>query len=167
MNVKNQQAKSAVVDEIKSLFEQSKAAVLIDYRGLTVEEDTEFRRTLRKNGVTYRVLKNTMIKRAADQLELSELLPHLEGPSAIAFGMEDEIAPAKYVFECMKKTKKMQFKVGYVQGQCFNAEQLEKVAELPSKEVLVARLLGSMNAPLSKFLYVLTAIQEQKEQAGA
>lgn len=167
MNKNNQLAKAVVVDEIRSLFEQSKSSVLIDYRGLTVEEDTALRSQMRKEGVTYKVLKNTMIKRAADQLNLTEILPFLEGPTAIAFGMTDAITPAKLISECIKKTKKMEFKIGYVEGKCMNAAQLEAVAQLPSKEVLLAKMLGSLNAPITNFVYAINAIKEKKEQETA
>lgn len=164
---KNHEAKALVVDQIRENLSKSKAAVLVDYRGLTVEEDTELRRNMRKAGVEYKVLKNTLIKRAADALEMSELDPFLNGPTAIAFSYDDPVAPAKILNDCIKSTKKMELKAGYVEGKFCDAKELGAIAELPSKEMLIAKMLGSFNAPICNFLYCLTAIKDKKEAEGA
>ena len=164
---KNHEAKALVVDGIVEKMKGSVATVLVDYRGLTVEEDTNLRREMRKAGVEYKVLKNTLIKRAADQLNMTELDPFLNGPTAIAFCEKDPVAPAKILADCIKKTNKMQLKAGYVEGKFCDVKELEAIAALPAKEVLVAKMLGSLNAPICKFLYALNAIKEQKEGSAA
>ena len=163
---KNQEAKALVVEEIRAKLSTAKAAVLVDYRGLTVEQDTELRREMRKQGVEYKVLKNTLIKRAADELGMSEFAPFLEGPSAIAFSDTDPVAPAKILSDCIKKTNKMQLKAGYVEGKFCDGKALEAIATLPSREVLIAKMLGSLNAPICNFLYAINAIMEKKGGAG-
>lgn len=164
---KNHEAKAVVVEQIREKLAGAKAAVLVDYRGLTVEEDTQLRRNLRKAGVEYKVLKNTLIKRAADALDMNELDPYLNGPTAVAFSFDDPVAPAKIVNDCIKATKKMELKAGYVEGKFCDAKELSAIAELPSKEVLIAKMLGSFNAPICNFLYCLTAIKDKKEAEGA
>lgn len=161
---KNQQAKAAVISEIAADLESAKAAVLVDYRGLTAEEDTELRRNLRNAGVKYRVLKNTMIRRAAETKGMSELDPFLNGPTAVAFSDSDPVAPAKIISECIKKTNKMAMKCGYVEGAFFTKDQLDALAALPSREELLAKMLGSLNAPLCNFLYAINAIIEKQEK---
>jgi large subunit ribosomal protein L10 len=163
---KNQIAKSLVVDEIRSRLSEAKAAVLVDYRGLTVEQDTELRREMRKNDIEYKVLKNTLIRRAADELGMNELTPFLEGPSAIAFSSTDPVAPAKVLSDCIKKTNKMEFKAGYVEGKFCDAAALAAIASLPSREVLIAKMLGSLNAPVCNFLYAINAIIEKQGGTG-
>ena len=162
---KNQEAKALVVEQIRGKLSDAKAAVLVDYRGLTVEQDTELRREMRKAGVEYKVLKNTLIKRAADELGMTEIAPFLEGPSAIAFSNTDPVAPAKILSECIKKTNKMELKAGYVEGKFCDAKALQEIAMLPSREVLIAKMLGSLNAPICNFLYAVNAII--KKNGGA
>jgi large subunit ribosomal protein L10 len=173
---KNQEAKVAVVEGIKEQFAAAKSVVLIDYRGLTVEEDTEFRRQFREAGVEYRVLKNTMITRAIEGMNLEGMKDYLKGPTAVAFGMTDAVAPAKIAMETIKKTKKMEVKCGVVDGTLIDAAGVQALADLPPREVLLARMLGSMNAPVTGFvtvlsatikslLYAINAIVEQKESA--
>ncbi len=163
---KNQVAKSLIVEEIRSKLSEAKAAVLVDYRGLTVEQDTELRREMRKNDVEYKVLKNTLIKRAADDLGMDELAPFLAGPSAIAFSNTDPVAPAKILSDCIKKTNKMELKAGYVEGKFCDAKALAAIASLPSREVLIAKMLGSLNAPVCNFLYAINAIIEKQGGTG-
>ena len=144
------QQKQGIVEDIKTKFETCKSAVLIDYRGLTVEEVTNLRNKFREAGVEYRVLKNTMIRRAVDALGMEGLEPVLEGPTAVAFGMEDAL-----------------------EGKVVDVAAVKALASLPSREVLLAKVLGSMNAPITGFvtalsgnirnlLYVLNAIGEKK-----
>lgn len=170
----NKDAKQLVVTEIKEKFSDARATVLVDYRGLTVEEVTELRKQFRAAKVEYRVLKNSLIERAVNEMNLGELTPFLSGPTAVAFGYEDPIAPAKILTDFMKKTKKMQVKAGVVEGKVISMEGVRALAELPSKEVLVAKLLGSMNAPITglvgvlsatlrSLVYTINAIKEQKE----
>lgn len=174
---KNQLAKVEIVDGIREQWKTAQSVVLIDYRGLTVEEDTELRRQFRAAGVEYKVLKNTMITRAVEGMELSGIEGHLKGPTAVAFGMTDAVAPAKIATEFIKKTKKMTVKCGVVDGQMINAAGVQALADLPPREVLIAKMLGSMNAPITglvgvlgatvrSLLYAINAVKEQKENAA-
>ena len=161
---KNIEAKKGVVADIKQKFEKAQSAVLVDYRGLNVAEDTELRNQLRKAGVEYAVLKNTMINLAVKDMGVDDIKSHLEGPTAVAFGMEDAVAPAKVLSEFIKKTKKMNIKCGVVDGAYIDDKGVEALANTPSREVLIARIMGSMMSSVSKFVYCVEAIR--KKQAG-
>ena len=167
--------KEAVVDSIKAKLEASQSVVLIDYRGLTVAEVTELRNQMREAGVEYQVLKNTMIKRAAEKAGIEGLDPILEGPTAVAFGINDPVAPAKILTKFAKDTKKITIKGGVLAGNAIDVAAVENLAKLPSKEELIAKMLGSLNAPItglvmvlsgvtSKFVRTLEAIRVQKEE---
>ena len=167
------QQKQGIVEDIKTKFETCKSSVLIDYRGLTVEEVTNLRNKFREAGVEYSVLKNTMIRRAVDALGMEGLEPVLEGPTAVAFGMEDAVAPAKIISDFIKETEKTEIKAGVLEGKVVDVAAVKALASLPSREVLLAKVLGSMNAPITGFvtalsgnirnlLYVLNAIGEKK-----
>ena len=161
---KNIEAKKGVVADIKQKFEKAHSAVLVDYRGLNVAEDTELRNQLRKAGVEYAVLKNTMINLAVKDMGLDDMKSHLEGPTAVAFGMEDAVAPAKIVSEFVKKSKKMTIKCGVCDGAYLDEAGVQALANTPSREVLIARIMGSMMSSVSKFVYCVEAIR--KKQAG-
>ena len=158
----NLEMKKTVVAGIKETFEKAQTVVLVDYRGLTVAEDTELRNQLRKAGVEYAVLKNTMISRAIEGMNVAEMHASLEGPTAVAFGYEDMIAPAKILSEFAKKSKKLTIKCGVCDGAYLNADGVEALASLPSKEVLIAKIMGSMMSSVSKFVYCVEAIRKQK-----
>ena len=158
----NLEMKKTVVAGIKEKFEKAQTVVLVDYRGLTVAEDTELRNQLRKAGVEYAVLKNTMISRAIEGMNVDEMHASLEGPTAVAFGYEDMIAPAKILSEFAKKSKKLTIKCGVCDGAYLNAGGVEALASLPSKEVLIAKIMGSMMSSVSKFVYCVEAIRKQK-----
>jgi large subunit ribosomal protein L10 len=173
----NQKAKAGQIAEIKDRFQRAKSAILIDYRGLTVEEVTRLRNDFRKVGVEYKVYKNTLINRALEEADIKGMESYLNGPTAVAFGYQDPVAPAKIIDDTIKKLKKTQVKAGYVEGKVFNAAAVQELANLPSREVLVARLLGSMQSPihgtvtvlggvLRSVLYALKAVQELKEKAS-
>ena len=149
---KNYESKAVLIEEIKTLVDTCQSAVLVDYRGLTVEEDTALRKKLREAGVTYKVLKNTYIKRAVDELNVTGLDEHLNGPTAVAFGMTDPAAPAKILKEFIADKKKMTVKCGIVDKQVIDVKGVEALADLPSREVLIAKMLGSMNAPITGLL---------------
>jgi large subunit ribosomal protein L10 len=150
------QAKQSVVADIASKLKKCQSAVLIDYRGLTVEEVTNLRNIFRAQNVEYQVLKNTMISLAADSVGIKGLEPFLSGPTAVAFGVNDAVVPAKIITEFIKNTKKTEIKGGIVSGKVVNAAGVQALAELPPKEVLVAKMLGSMNAPITKLVGVLS-----------
>ena len=156
--------KKAVVAEIKEKLVAAKSVVLIDYRGLTVAEVTELRNQCRKAGVEYAVLKNTMVSLAAKEAGIEGLESFLKGPTAVAFGMEDAVAPAKVLTEFIKKTKKTEVKCGLLDGQILDAAGVEALAAIPSREVLIAKIMGSMMSAVSKFVYVVEAIR--KKAAG-
>ncbi|MGI6706093.1 MAG: 50S ribosomal protein L10 [Clostridia bacterium] len=169
----NREAKKLVVADIKDKLSRAKGAVLVDYRGLTVQEATELRKQFREADIEYKVLKNTLIQLAAKELDLSEMDQFLTGPTAIAFGYNDPMVPAKILTEFIKKTKKMEVKGGLVEGKVIDTSGVEYLSSLPSREELIAKMLGSMNAPISGFvgvlsgtlrslLYTLNAIKEQK-----
>ena len=161
---KSIEIKKGVVAEIKEKFEKAQTAVLVDYRGLNVAEDTELRNQLRKAGVEYAVLKNTMINLAIKDMNLDDMQAHLEGPTAVAFGYEDSIAPAKILSDFVKKNKKMTIKCGVCDGAYLDEAAVQALANTPSREVLIAKIMGSMMSSVSKFVYALEAIR--KKQAG-
>ena len=164
-NAKILESKKAIVADIKDKFERAKTVVVVDYRGLTVAEDTELRTQLRNAGVEYVVLKNTMIHLATKEMGYADQLnAHLEGPTAVAFGYEDMIAPAKILSEFSKKAKKMTIKCGVSDGAYLDESGVQALANLPSKEVLIAKIMGSMMSSVSKFVYLIEALR--KKQAG-
>lgn len=158
--------KQPVVDEIKQHVAVAKSAVLVDYRGLTVEEDTILRKKLREEGVVYKVYKNTMLKRAFEGTDFSQLDLHLEGPTAIAFGIEDATAPARIINDVAKTAPKLEFKAGVVEGTYYDAEGIKLIATIPSREVLISKLLGSLQAPITNFARVLKQIAEKQEEVA-
>lgn len=149
--------KKEQVTHLTEKLKQSKSIVLADYRGLTVEQDTELRSALRKAGVEYKVVKNTLIKFAAKENGLEGLEPHLSGPTAMAMSVEDPIGPAKVLHEFSKKFDKLELKVGVIDGKIIDLDGIKALAELPPKEVLVAQVLGGLNAPITGFVNVLNA----------
>lgn len=177
MSAKNQKFKSGQIAEIKDKFSRAKSAILIDYRGLTVEEVTNLRNDFRKEDVDYKVYKNTLISRALRELSIEGLEKYLSGPTAIAFGYEDPVTPAKIIDDMIKKLKKTDIKAGYVEGKVFGASAMQELAGLPGREVLIARMLGTLQAPFSgivgvlggvlcSFVYALHAVKEMKEKAS-
>ena len=161
---KNLEIKKGVVADIKEKFEKAQSAVLVDYRGLSVAEVTDLRNQLRKAGVEYAVLKNTMINLAIKDMNLDDMKAHLEGPTAVAFGYEDAVAPAKILSEFAKKNKNVTIKCGVVDGGFIDESGVQALASTPSREVLIAKIMGSMMSSVSKFVYALEAIR--KKQAG-
>ena len=158
----NLDVKKAKVLEIREKMEKSQGMVFAKYQGLTVEEDTELRKKLREAGVEYKVFKNTLTILAARELGLEGLVSHLEGPVSVAFGYEDATAPARILNEYAKTHKKLELKAGVVEGIIYDSEQVAKLAAIPSREILISQLLGSLKAPLSNLAYLLNAIAEQK-----
>ncbi len=158
--------KQPIIEEISSLLDGAQAMVVVDYRGLTVEEDTKLRKALREGGVTYKVFKNTYIKRAIAGTEFEAVAPHLEGPTAIAISKTDATAPARILSQNMKDMKNLEFKGGVVAGTYYDAKMMEVVANIPSREVLLGRLLGSIQAPIANFARVIKQIAEKDEAAA-
>ena len=158
--------KAPIIDEIKGYVDKASAAVLVDYRGLTVEEDTRLRKALREAGVVYKVYKNTYLKRAFEGSVFTELNQHLEGPTAIAFGIDDATAPARVIAEFAKKAPKLEFKGGVVEGVYYDVKGLEKVALIPSRETLISKLLGSLQSPVANLARVIKQIAEKNGEAA-
>lgn len=159
-------AKENQVAELQSWISESSGVVLADYRGLTVSEVTELRANLRKSEVGYKVAKNTLIKRAANNLEITDLDNHLEGPTAIAFA-KDPIAAAKILVEFAEKHKALEIKAGLLDGKFIGTDVITSLAKLPSREVLLAKMLGSMQSSLYSFVRVIDQIREKQEAAAA
>ena len=154
--------KKELVEQIKSELKDAKSIVFVDYRGITVAEDTAMRKEFRDNGVTYKVFKNRLLTRALDSLGITGYDPKMfEGTTAVAFG-NDEVAPAKIFCKHQKNLKKMAVKFGIVDGQIMNQAQVEEIAKIPSKESLVAMLLGTLNAPVAALARALNAIAEKQ-----
>jgi large subunit ribosomal protein L10 len=164
------------IADLSAKMKESKSIILADYRGLTVEEDTQLRNALRTAGVHYSVIKNTIIKFAAVENGMDSIIPFLEGPTAVAISNTDEVIAAKVLSDFAKKHVKLELKAGIVEGKAIDADGVKALAELPSKDVLIARALGGLKAPITGFVNVLNgnlrglvvalnAIKEQKESA--
>ncbi len=153
--------KKPIVDEISANIKDAQSVVLVDYRGLTVEQDTQLRKTLRENNITYKVYKNTFMNFAFKGTDFEALAPYLEGPSAIAISTEDATAPARVLAKFAKTADKLEIKAGVVEGVVYDAKGIETVAKIPSREELLSRLLGSMKSPVSNFARVLNQIAEK------
>jgi large subunit ribosomal protein L10 len=172
----SRETKEATVTELIEKLGQAKGVVLTNYHGISVNKINELRSQLRKSGVELKVVKNTLAKRAADQLGIAELHQYLEGPTALAISVTDPVAPAKSVSEFAKANKALEIKAGLVEGKVISMDGVQALADLPSREVLIAQVVGTMAAPLSGFLsvlqgpirklgYALEAVRKQKEEA--
>ena len=163
MSVEAKQQKQQIIDEIKGKLETAQSAVVIDYMGINVAEADAMRKKLREAGVDYTVYKNTLMKRAIDGTEFAPLADVLEGPSAITISSEDATAPARVLNEIIKDFKKMEFKAGVVEGTFYDKAGIEKIADIPSREVLIAKFMGSIQSPISKAVRTFQAIADAKE----
>lgn len=153
----NLEKKQQVVKEIEQKIQDATLVVFTDYRGITVSEMNELRNMLRMPGVEFKVLKNTMLEFALKNTGNAELADNIEGPNAVLFSNEDPVAPAKAIYDFIKKHKKLEVKMGMVEGKVINADQVKALADLPSREALVAQVLGTMQAPITSFVTVLDA----------
>lgn len=158
--------KQPIVDEISASVKDAQSVVLVDYRGLTVEQDTNLRKQLREAGITYKVYKNTMMNFAFKGTDFESLAPYLEGPSAMAVSTTDATAPARVLCKFAKDAPKLEVKGGVVEGVAYDAAGIENIAKIPSREELLSRLLGSMQSPVTNLARVLNQIAE-KGGAGA
>ena len=154
----NRQEKQAIVDELRSKLEGSKAAILTDYRGLKVTEITELRHKLKEEGVEYRVVKNSLTRLAVQGTAVSALEDHLSGPNALALCYEDELTPAKLLLDYAKGNDKLEVKAGVLAGRLMLQEDMKKIVNLPSKEELQAQLLGIISMLPSRLLGVMNAV---------
>ena len=159
--------KQPVVEEIAGVLDGAQTAVLVDYRGLTVEQDTQLRKQLREAGISYKVYKNTMIRFAAKDTPFEALGPILEGPTAMAVSKTDATAPARILSEFGKKNPALEIKGGVVEGTYYDAKGMQAIAAVPSREVLLGRLFGSMKSPISNLARVLNQIAEKGSEPAA
>lgn len=159
--------KQPIVEEISAGIKDAQSVVLVDYRGLTVEQDTELRRNLREAGVVYKVYKNTMMNFAFKDTVCEGLAPYLNGPSAMAYSTTDATAPARILAEFAKKADKLEIKAGVVEGTVYDAKGMASIASIPSREVLLSRLLGSMQSPITNFARVMNQLAEKGGAAAA
>ncbi len=159
--------KSDKIDEIKAKAEKAQVAVLTEYKGYTVEEITSLRRALQKDGGDYMVTKNTLAKIALKGTDFEVLADSLTGPIAIAFGFDDQVSPAKAVSKFIKDTKKGAILGGALDGKLLDAKEVEALAKLPSKEELIAKILGSINSPASGIVGSVNAVMAQLTRAMA
>jgi large subunit ribosomal protein L10 len=148
----NLKHKQEVIGEISEKMKKANGVVIIDYIGISVDQANAMRVKLREAGVDYKVYKNTLVKRAIDGTPSSELASVLEGPSAFAFGYEDATAPARVLDGVIKEFKKMHFKAGLVEGVFYDADGIKQIATIPTREVLIARFLGSIQSPIGKLV---------------
>jgi large subunit ribosomal protein L10 len=164
---KQQLAKQAVIDEIKEKLSTAKSAVVIDYMGITVEQADAMRKSLREADVDYTVYKNTLMKRAIEGTEFEALGAVLEGPSAFALSYDDVTAPARVLNKAMKDFDKMSFKAAVVEGTFYDAEGVQKLANIPGRDELIAKFMGSIQSPVSKAVRTFAAIRDEKANAEA
>ncbi len=153
----NLEAKKQIVEEIKSKLSQSKSVAFASYNALTVQEDMEMRREFKKNGAEYKVYKNKLLLLALSELGINGAEEYLHGTTAVAFSYDDEVSGAKILCETAEKGGKLSVKFGLLNGNFVDGEEIKALAKLPSKEVLVAKLLGTLNAPISALARVLIA----------
>ena len=153
--------KQPIVQEISETINGAASMVVVDYRGLTVEEDTRLRKQLREAGVTYKVYKNTLVSRAVEGTEFESIREVLEGPSAFAVSATDATAPARVLAEFAKKAPNLEIKAGVVEGTFYDANGMKAIASIPSREVLVSKLLGSLQSPITNLARVLNQIAEK------
>lgn len=158
--------KQPIVDEISALIADAQAVVLVDYRGLTVEQDTKLRRNLREADVIYKVYKNTLVKRAIKGTQFEALEDLLEGPTAVAVSKVDATAPARVLFENAKTMDAIEMKGGVVDGTFYDNKMIQVIATIPSREILLGKLLGSIQSPIANFARVIKQIAESKEEVA-
>ncbi|ACX67966.1 50S ribosomal protein L10 [Virgibacillus sp. LDC1] len=165
-NAKVIQAKQEAVDVVAAKLRESVSTVVADYRGLNVAQVTELRKQLREAGVEFQVLKNTLLRRATAAAELTDLDEVLTGPTAVAFGTNDAVAPAKILNDFAKKNDALKLKGGVVEGRVIGESEIKALAELPSREGLLSMLLSVLQAPVRNFALAVKAVAEKEEQGA-
>ena len=166
MSVEAIKLKAEVVTEITEKFEQAQSAVLVEYRGLSVAEVTQLRRDLRAEGVEFKVYKNKLVQRAAQNAGYEALNAELVGPNAIAFGMSDAVAPARVIAEFAKTHEALKIKAGVMEGNVLSQEEVVEIAKLPGREGMYSMLLGMLQAPVSKFARVVKAVADAQGEGS-
>ena len=158
--------KQPIVQEISENIKDAQSVVVVDYRGLTVAEDTQLRKALREAGVSYKVYKNTLVNRAIAGTEFESLKESLEGPSAFAISKDDATAPARILCKFAKNAKALELKAGVVEGTLYDTDALNELAKIPSRDELISKLLGSLQSPITNFARVIKQIAEQGGEAA-
>ena len=158
--------KQPIVQEISENIKDAQSVVVVDYRGLTVAEDTQLRKALREAGVTYKVYKNTLVSRAVEGTQFESLRDVLEGPNAFAISTEDATAPARIIAKFAKTAPKLEMVSGVVEGNYYDKAGMEALANVPSREELLGKLLGSIQSPIANLARVLNQIAESKGGAA-
>ena len=153
--------KQPIVAEISEAIKDAQSVVLVDYRGLTVEQDTNLRKQLREAGVTYKVYKNTMMNFAFKGTDFEGLAPYLEGPSAMAISTTDATAPARILAKFAKDAKALEIKAGVVEGNVYDAAGMQAISQIPSRDELISKLLGSLQSPITNFARVMNQLAEK------
>lgn len=156
--------KKAQVAEIVEVLKSAQTGILVDYRGLTVEEDTQLRNKLREANVKYFVVKNTLLRLASKETGLDALDEILHGPTALAVSAEDAVAPAKVLADFAKENDKLEIKSGFMDGNVMSMDEIKTLAATPNKETLIAKMMGSLNAPVSNLVRLLNTIVEGGEE---
>ena len=163
-NAKVLETKKSIVDALSDKIQNATSAVFVDYKGITVAQDTELRNQFRAANVEYSVVKNTLTRFAANKAGYTEFDELLNGTTSMASTTEDPIAPARVICEFAKKNKNvLKIKGGFVEGSVLSVEQLQGFGELPSKDALIAQVLGTFLAPISALAFCLDQIRQQKE----
>ena len=153
--------KKPIVEEISATIKDAQSVVLVDYRGLTVAQDTELRKQLREAGITYKVYKNTMMNFAFQGTDFEALAPYLDGPNAMAVSTTDATAPARVLAKFAQTAKKLEIKAGVVEGAVYDADGMKAISEIPSREELLSKLLGSIQSPIANFARVMDQLAEK------
>ncbi len=162
----NLQAKQVVIDEIKEKLERATSVVLVDARGTTVSDDTALRKSLREAGAEYKIYKNSMIEFAVKDTQFEGLTASLKGPTTVAFTYEDPTVAASILAKTMEDVNTLEFKASVIDGVLYNAEQTAQIAKIPSRDVLISKLLGSIKSPVSSFARVLKQIAEKSDEVA-
>ncbi|EEV30877.1 50S ribosomal protein L10 [Enterococcus casseliflavus] len=158
--------KSAIVDEVSAKFSVAASVVVVDYRGLTVDEVTRLRKQLRDANVEMKVIKNSILSRAAEKAGLEGLGEVFTGPTAVAFSNEDVVAPAKIINDFAKDAKALEIKGGIIEGKVSSLEEITALAKLPNREGLLSMLLSVLQAPIRNVAYAVKAVAEKEEDAA-
>jgi len=158
--------KQNLVSELAAELKSSVSGVLVNYQGITVDDDTKMRKALREAGVKYKVVKNSLTGRACDEVGFSDMKQYLTGMTAIAISENDAVAPAKILKEYAEKIESFSILAGYVDGAVIDTKTVEALAEIPSKEVLIAKFLGSIKSPVYSFAYAIKAVADKLAEGG-
>lgn len=162
----NFEGKKVLVAEIHGKLKDAKSLVLVDYMGIDVDEVTRLRKECREAGVDYKVYKNKLVKRATEGTQFEEINKDLVGPNAFVFSYDDATAPARVLKKFAKDSKTLELKSGIIEGVYYDAQGIEKIADIPSREVLISKILGSIKSPLVNLAYLLKAIVDKKAEGG-